>query len=826
MPLPVEAVLPELNRVLEQGHAVLASPPGSGKTTRVPLELLQQPWLSGKKILMLEPRRPAVRMAAGYMARQLGEEPGQTVGYRMRLERRIGPGTRLEILTEGLFIRMLQEDPELTGVGLVIFDEFHEQSLSSELGLTLCLDVCGSLREDLRLLVMSATLDRRAVTDLIGGTAIDSDGGLYPVTVHHLSRSAGREILPTTRKLVRQAVREQQGDILVFLPGKGEINRLQEQLSEDGVDAEILQLHGEMDAASQAHLLLPQGGHRRRVILATDVAETSLTIEGISTVVDSGLARKPAYDPNSGLSRLQTRPIPQASAHQRAGRAGRLGPGHCYRAWTATEHESRPFQRPAEILQADLAPLVLELALWGVTDPTSLRWLNPPPTPAWQQAVTLLERLEALDREGRITPHGRKIARTGLHPRLGHMVIRGGGNSHLAADLAALLSERDPWRGAPGEPRPVDIDLRLQAMEALRQGNTPDTRFDVHVLHRLLKLSDQLHSRAADLPPSSAHFSAASLLSFAYPERVAGKRDAPSGRYLLASGKGGILPPNDALQAAPFLAIGQMDAGSREGRIGLALELSRVELEAAHASRLEKLEELYWDKAGEKVRTRHLLRLGALELSSREVPTVPGDKVQRLLLEAIRYRGPTALALPRSVQQLRARVQLAATFDDTGAWPELSNQGLMKTLDEWLPPWLEGKRSLQEVRSLDWTSLFRGLLGWEKLQKLDRLLPTHWVFADGSRVPINYGNRPPVLAVPIQQLYGTRQNPSVMQGRIPLQLHLLSPAERPLQVTTDLAHFWNHAWNEVRKEMRGRYPKHQWPEDPANALPVELKRNL
>ncbi|RTZ74886.1 MAG: ATP-dependent helicase HrpB [Gammaproteobacteria bacterium] len=531
MPLPVEHVMPELFEALVQSHAVLASPPGSGKTTRVPLALLQQPWLSGKKILMLEPRRPAVRMAAAYMAGQLGEKPGETVGYRMRMERRVGPHTRIEVLTEGLFIRKLQEDPELTGVGLVIFDEFHEQSLDSELGLSLCLDVCDALREELRLLVMSATLDEQAVADLIGGKAIVSDGGLHPVTLHHLSRSAGREVLPATHRLIHRALREQEGDVLVFLPGKGEINRLEARLKEELVPADLFQLHGEMDAASQALVLTPQPAHRRRVILATDVAETSLTIEGISSVVDSGLARKPVFDPNSGLSRLTTQPIPQASASQRAGRAGRLGPGTCYRAWTETEHGSRPFQRPAEIRQADLAPLVLQLALWGVTGPGSLHWLNPPPAPAWRQGVALLEKLEALDGEGRITPHGREMAVTGLHPRLAHMLIRGGRNSPTAADLAALLSDRDPWRRGNQPFSPVDIGLRLDALEAMRQGSAPRHHFDAHRLRQLLQLSDRLRSRTRHLDAATAPFSAATLLSLAYPERIARRRDAGSGRY-------------------------------------------------------------------------------------------------------------------------------------------------------------------------------------------------------------------------------------------------------------------------------------------------------
>ena len=826
MHLPVEAVLPELFEALQRGHAVLASPPGSGKTTRVPLALLQQPWLSDRKILLLEPRRPAVRMAASYMARQLGEKPGDTVGYRMRMERHIGAKTRIEVLTEGLFIRKLQEDPELTDVELVIFDEFHEQSLDSELGLTLCLDVCDSLREDLRLLVMSATLDEAEVADLVGGTAIVSDGGLHPVTVHHLTRSAGREVIPATHRLVHRALEEQEGDILVFLPGKGELDRLGTRLKQAAVPAELFQLHGEMDSESQARVLSPKKHHRRRVILATDVAETSLTIEGITTVVDSGLTRKPVFDPNSGLSRLTTQPIPQASASQRAGRAGRLGPGHCYRAWTEAEHRSRPFQRPAEIRHSDLAPLVLQLALWGVTDPVSLRWLNPPPAPAWRQGVALLQKLEALDRDGRITPHGRKMAVTGLHPRLGHMLIRGGRNNRTAADLAALLSDRDPWRRETGRAAPADIGLRLDALAAARTGDTADGRFDRHRLRRLLQLSDQLLDRTRHLEPSTSALSAAALLSLAYPERIARRRDGTKGRYLLASGKGGRLAPEDGLGNAGLLAIAGMDAGSREGRIWMALELSPEELESAHGRRMVSCTELFWDESAEEVRTRSIRRLDALELSSRETTTLPGPEVSRLLLEAIHTRGMEALALPKAARQLLARVQLAASFDPGGGWPDLGEEALLKNLEAWLLPWLEGKRALKEVRRLDWPALFRNLLTWEQQQELDRLLPTHWTPDDGSRIAIDYLHQPPVLAAPAQQFYGTRRTPSVMRGQLPLQLQLLSPAGRPLQVTTDLAHFWKNGWKPVRKEMRGRYPKHHWPEDPARARPVRLKRNL
>lgn len=826
MSLPVEEILPQLRDTLAKGHAVLASPPGSGKTTRVPLALLDEPWLSSRNILMLEPRRPAARMAATYMAHLLGEAVGATIGYQVRMERKIGHRTRIEVLTEGLLVRRLQADPELSDVGLVIFDEYHERSLQADLGLALCLDVCASLREDLRLLVMSATLDEQAVADMMGASVISSDGGLYPVDVRYLGKSAGREVLPATRKLAQQACQEHQGDVLVFLPGKGEMNRLQEQLQAVASSRQILQLHGEMDAATQAKVLTPVQGHEPRVVLATDVAETSLTIEGITTVVDSGLTRKPVFDPDSGLSCLKLLPIAKASADQRTGRAGRLGPGVCYRAWTEIEQRQRPDQRPAEILQADLAPLVLELALWGVTAPNSLSWLDRPPKPAWDQAVRLLQELDALDSHARITAHGRQLAMLGLHPRLAHLLVRGGGGNRLAADIAALLSDRDPWRSQPGQARPVDLGLRLQAVESVREGGKPPAVADSGKVRQLLRLSDRLYRQCRQLSAPGQELSAAALLSLAYPERIAQRRPGQDGRFLMASGRGAVLPADDGLVTADYLAIAHMDAGSREGRIWLAMAFDREELLALYHAHVSHSTELKWDAQRQRVTARKNVLLGALLLSSQEVAVESNAEVMQMMLQAIHDAGLECLNWTDQAHQLQARVALASRLAPNADWPEMADEWLEQNLDAWLMPWLNGKRSMAEVRQLDLQTLLQSFLSWEQRQHLNELLPERWKLPDGSTAAIDYLSDPPVLAVPLQLMFGVAQTPAVFQGRQPLLLHLLSPAGRPLQVTADLAHFWNHAWEQVKKEMRGRYPKHQWPDDPVNARPVRLKRQL
>jgi ATP-dependent helicase HrpB len=824
--LPVENILPELRQALLRGNAVLGSPPGSGKTTRVPLALLDEPWLQGKKIIMLEPRRPAARMAAHYMAGLLDEPVGQRVGYQVRMDRKISGQTRIEVLTEGLLVKRLQSDPELSDTGLVIFDEFHEQSLQSELGLALCLDVCQALRDDLRLLIMSATLDEQAVADLVDGSVVTSDGGLFSVDVRYLEKASASPVLSVVSKLVFQACEESAGDVLVFLPGKAEIAQLGSRLLADALPLAVVELHGEMDANTQAKVLQPQKDHTRRVVLTTDVAETSLTIKGITAVVDTGLTRKPVFDPNSGLSRLQTFPVARASAEQRAGRAGRLQPGICYRAWTEHQHRERPYQRPPEIHTADLTAVVLELAQWGVTDPRQMKWLNPPPAAAWNQGVDLLQKLDALDKDQRITPHGGQLVKLGLHPRLAHLLVWGGKANRQAADLAAILSDRDPWRAKPFERRPADLGLRLYAMESLRQNRQLDyAQLDKRSLRHLLKLSDRLARMNKTFSAMKSPISAAGLLSLAFPERIARQRQGGKGSYLMASGKAAALPGDDSLVTAEYLAIAHMDAGSREGKIWLAMELSEQELQDLHAEHIREHEQLSWDEQHDRVVLRQIRSLGALPLSVRELPA-KGEHVTGLLLQTIAEKGLDVLPWSRRSGQLLARLRLAAHLDAGGGWPLMQEDILLSDLENWLAPWIEGMRSLRDLQKLDMLAVVQSLLDWEKRQQLDQLLPRRWKLGDGNSAAIDYSSSPPLLAVPLQSMYGEQVSPMVFRGRQPLLLHLLSPAGRPLQVTMDLENFWDNAWLEVKKEMRGRYPRHHWPDDPRNASPVRLKRNL
>ncbi len=533
---------------------------------------------------------------------------------------------------------------------------------------------------------MSATLDEQAVADLLGGAVVTSDGGLHPVDIRHLGRSVGRDILPATRRLVLQACREQQGDVLVFLPGKGEMNRLEEQLRSASLSHEILQLHGEMDADSQARVLVLGKHHAPRIVLATDVAETSLTIEGITTVVDAGLTRKPVFDPDSGLSRLRVLPVSRASADQRAGRAGRLGPGVCYRAWTEAEQRARPAQRPAEINHADLAPLVMELALWGVPDPACLQWLDRPPPAAWDQAVLLLQELDALDMHGRITTHGKRLAALGLHPRLAHLLVRGGGGNRLAADIAALLSDRDPWRYRPGQARPADLGLRLQAMASVRERQRPDGGADAGKIRQLLRLSDRLYRQCRQLPHDDNTLSAGALLSLAYPERIAQRRSSGEGRYLLASGSGAELPPDDGLAVADYLAVAHMDAGSREGRIWLAMAVDLAELTSLHASQVRETDELNWDEPRQRVVARKVTRLGALQLSVRETQAPRGAEATKLLLQAVRRHGLDCLPWNDVSRQLQARLSHAARLEPDGGWPRVVDEWLEDNLEDWLLP--------------------------------------------------------------------------------------------------------------------------------------------
>ena len=773
-------------------------------------------------------------MAAARMADLLGETVGGTVGYQVRFERHIGARTRIQVLTEGILTRRLQSDPELTGVGLLIFDEFHERSLQADLGLALALDLAAALRPDLRILVMSATLEADAVARLLGDApVIRAEGRSFPVAVRY-AEIAPREPLAAMEQAIREALREQAGDLLAFLPGTGEIERVRARLADTlGEGIAVLPLHGSLTVAEQQRALVPGPDAGRRVVLATDIAETSVTIEGVTTVIDGGLARKPRFHAGSGLTRLVTEPIPLASAQQRAGRAGRLGPGVCYRLWTRAQEVGRAPHRRAEMLDADLAPLALDLALWGLRDPAALRWLDPPPAPAWLQAVDLLRDLGALDRSGAITAVGRRLAELPLHPRLGRMLVaaRPGREARRAADLAALLAERDGWTGAPGLARPADLGLRLGALEAFREGR-PGRDLERGRLISAERLSRRLvpePERAGRGPrdgtdPAPPREPGA-LLALAYPDRVCRRRGEAGSRYLLAGGTGAELPRDDALAVHPYLVAVELDARGPDARIQLALPIAESDLRTVLAERIETTEVLAWDQAREGVTARRETRLGALVLDSQAVPTADPDRTLALLLEQVARQFERALSWDPAARQFQARVALLRAHDPQGGWPDLGDTHLCATLADWLAPWLAGKRDLAQVRALRLTEVLAGRLDFAQRARLDTLAPETLTTPAGNRRRLDYLAGPePVLPVPIQELFGTRETPSLCAGRVPLMLHLLSPAGRPVQITRDLAGFWARGYPDVRRELRGRYPKHAWPDDPAGALPVTKVR--
>jgi ATP-dependent helicase HrpB len=818
--LPVCGVADTLRQVLRDGHVVFTAEPGSGKTTLVPLLLLDEPWLTGRRILMLEPRRPAARMAARRMAALLGEEVGATVGYQVRFERRISAATRIEVLTEGLLLRRLQADPELTGVGLLIFDEFHERNLQGDLALALSLDVVGALRDDLRLLAMSASLDTAPLAAMMGAQVVCAGGRQYPVAIEYATVEADpRDPVPACLRALAGTIAERDGDVLVFLPGRREIERLRDAVEQRwGAQLDALALYGELPAAAQDQVLCG-GGQRRRVIAATDIAETSLTIEGVHAVVDSGLARKPRFDPASGLTRLETRRISKASALQRAGRAGRLGPGRCVRVWSEARQARLPDWTPPEILEADLAAPVLELAAWGVTQPHALRWLDPPPPAHWQQAVDLLRQLGALDRGGRITPAGRAMVRFPAHPRLAHVLAAAASepDRRLAADVVALLSERDPLgRGSEGG-RSADIGLRLDALAALRRGDPLPAGCRRGALRQIDKAAQQYHRLYPDTAVDGpGGLSVAACVALAYPERLAMGTSADGRRFLMRNGRAALLAEDDPLRGAAFLAIAGVDAGRRDGVIWSAAPLARDTLEALLGDAIESRRDVRWDAAQGDVVARRQRRLGALLLGDEAVPLEAEDPLPEILLGQIREQGLAAFFA--DPVELRSRVQLARRLEPAGDWPDFSEQGLRDALEDWLLPWLRPGEGARQLRGIELREVLEARLGWERLQRLERWLPTHYQTPAGTRRRIVYSDAAtPYLAVPLQEMLGLGTGPQIADGRVPLVLHLLSPAGRPLQVTSDLAGFWQGAYAEVKKEMRGRYPKHYWPDDPANA---------
>jgi ATP-dependent helicase HrpB len=856
--LPIDAALPALRSALEANHSVvLQAPPGAGKSTVVPLALLEQPWMKGKRLLMLEPRRLAARAVANRMAQTLEQSVGATVGYRMRMDTRVSRDTRIEVVTEGVLTRMLQTDPSLDGVAAVIFDEFHERSLQADLGLALTIDARNNLTPDLKLLVMSATLDGEGVAKLLDDAPIvTAPGRMFPVESRFVGKGApllppvgfvpGQQETPEglVARTVARALREERGDVLVFLPGAREIRRVQSLLESSGLDStvRVFPLFGELSGDDQEAALRPAAHGIRKVVLSTNIAETSLTIQGVRIIVDSGLVRRSVFDPATGMSRLETQRISRASAEQRQGRAGRVEPGVCYRIWSEGAQRSlAPFTSP-EIVEADLAPLALELAGWGARDVSELRWLDTPPSAMLASARDLLLRLGALDASGRITQHGRQMARLSVHPRLAHMLLRGADlrSLPLAADLAALLSERDLLRGAGGS-RDADVRNRLE----LVRGESATQGVDRGSLQRARRAAKDLvqqvrsvvaddprpavqppHNRTADRDADAAVITAGTLLAFAYPDRIGRRRPGTDGaRYTLANGRGAHFAEIQNLAKQEFIVAVDLDDRERDARILLAAPLTRSEIDEHLSDRLERGESVKWSSRDQAVLARRFVRMDAIALEEKPLQDVPPEAARTAMLEGIRELGIDALPWTRDARDLQARMEFVRRLGEARAdapnddsWPAVSDEALVATADVWLAPWLDGITRRDHLARLSLPEILRALLPWDKQRQLDELAPTHLQVPSGSNIRIDYlDESAPAVSVRLQEVFGLDATPRIGGGRVPITFKLLSPAQRPVQVTRDLASFWRGSYADVRKDMRGRYPKHYWPENPLEA---------
>ncbi|MFI4890240.1 MAG: ATP-dependent helicase HrpB [Steroidobacterales bacterium] len=831
--LPITASLPALAAALEQNpNVLLQAPPGAGKSTLVPLYLDGSAWLQDRKILMLEPRRLAARAIAHRMAQLCGEAVGKRVGFRTRLETRVSRETRIEVVTEGILTRMLQNDASLAGIGCVIFDEFHERSLNADLGLALCLESQQALRADLRLLVMSATLDLLPLARLLDDApVIAAEGRSFDVETRYVARRAELSIEAQLAQVVRTALREHPGDILCFLPGSAEIRRVQRALEDGsaGAQARVLPLYGELPAAAQDQALAKAEPGRRKIVLATSIAETSLTIEGVRIVIDSGLRRYAEFDPTSGMSRLVTGKVSQAAADQRRGRAGRLATGICYRLWSEGKQTSLAPHAPPEIMQADLAPLALELANWGATDAASLRWLDPPPPAPLAQALDLLRRLEAIDPAGRITAHGRELARLGAHPRLAHMLIRSReqGAVRLASELAAVLSERDILRSAPGA-RDADMRLRVAAMRGA-QGSLPaGLSVDVRALAQAQRSAGiwQLEIAGNQADTADVHAATGPLLAYAYPDRIGRARDG-SGRYLLANGRGAGFAEPQALSKAQYLVAAEIDGAEREARIFLAAPLQLADIERQFAAQITEQSDIAWDPRTQAIRARRERRLGAIVLDARDIESPDAQAMLDAALAGIASLGIEALPWSPGLRQWQARVALLHRLrvHAPEAWPELDDASLLTTLSDWAPPWIAGMTRREHFARMDLAAALHSRLSHRQREILEREAPTHLAVPSGSRIPIDYlDGETPSLSVRLQEMFGLTATPSIAEGKVPLLLKLLSPAGRPVQVTRDLVSFWNRGYHDVSRDLKGRYPKHYWPDDPYAAEPTRRAR--
>ncbi|TGQ06648.1 ATP-dependent helicase HrpB [Mesorhizobium sp. M2E.F.Ca.ET.219.01.1.1] len=798
--LPVTAVLPALGEALARRNgAVLVAPPGAGKTTLVPLALLDAPWLGQGRIVLLEPRRLAARAAARRMAELLGEEPGGTVGYAMRMENRTSARTRILVVTEGVLSRMILDDPELPGVSAVIFDEFHERSLDGDFGLALALDVQGALRPDLRLLVMSATLDGARVAKLLAeAPVIESEGRAFPVEIRYDERPAGTAIEDAMAKAVRTALASEQGSVLAFLPGQREIERTAERLVGNvAADTDIVPLYGQLDNRAQDQAIRPAPAGRRKVVLATSIAETSITIDGVRVVIDSGLSRLPRYEPASGLTRLETVRVSRASADQRAGRAGRTQAGVAVRLWRAEQTASLPAFTPPEILEADLSGLLLDCAAFGVADPSSLSFLDPPPAPALNEARVLLKALHAIDEAGRLTEAGAAMRKLALPVRLAHMVAEAAKTGHAleAATLAVLLTER----GLGGDS--ADLERRLLRFRGEKSPRANAAR----------QLAERLARQAGGAQGGEAA-SAGTLLIHAWPDRVARAR-GERGRFVLANGSGAMVDSADPLANETWLVVADLQGKAQNARITAAAPVGEADIRAALSDRIETKRETSFDRERRAVRVRETARLGAITLSERMLPAPSGADADRAILDALREHGLSLLDWGKEAETLRQR--LGWLHRGLGApWPDVSDEALVERLDDWLLPFLSGAASFAAIKPATLSSALMALVPHDLQRKVDALAPTHFEAPSGSHVPIRYDGEWPVLAVRVQELFGLDRHPSIANGAVPLTLELLSPAHRPIQTTRDLPGFWRGSWADVRTDMRGRYPKHVWPENP------------
>jgi len=814
--LPIHDVVPQIKTILSQNNtAILQASPGAGKSTVLPLLLLNEEWIGGKKIIMLEPRRLAAKSIAWRLAELSGEEPGETIGYRVRFEARISKKTKLEVVTEGILTRMLQHDNSLEDVGLVIFDEFHERSLHSDLALALCRESQQVLRNDLRILIMSATLDVENLSRLLDAPIVKSAGRQYPVNCQYSEFDKTISIAHNTARIIKKALREQQGDILVFLPGSGEIKRVHQILTEDSVDVQIHPLYGDLPNDQQQAALVPDSKGRRKIILATSIAETSLTIEGIKIVVDSGYSRVPKFDQRTGMTKLETIRSTMDTANQRAGRAGRLSPGVCYRLWPESTNHHLIEHRQAEILQADLSPLILELANWGHHNIKQLTWLDPPADASIRLGIELLESLDAL-KNGRITSLGKKYLEIPTHPRIAHLLLNGKekGLGSLAADIAAILEERDPLPRDEG----TDISLRVQALQNKRKKIRVNA--DAHVLDRIERLSLQwrtilkvgLNNETID------HYLPGALLALAYPGRIA-KKENKGFRYRLANGRLASLPEHDPLSHEEWIAIAQLDAGTKEGKIFLAAPLDPTEI-IARANEEDVLE---WDDKEGAIKAKRVWKVGNLVAQQKPLYNPSTEKTVELLCKVVRKEGLSIFNLTKDFEELQARICSLKIWRPELSLPEFDDEELIEKIETWAAPFLEKVKSREDFKKLNILHLLSSLISWEQMQLLNKYAPEKINVPSGSEIPLSYtrdGNNP-VLAVRLQEVFGLNDTPTINEGQTPVLLHLLSPGYKPVQVTQDLRSFWTNIYPEVRKELRVRYQKHSWPEDPWTAEAVK-----